>query len=145
MPIDISIHPVRELAYCRVAGGIDAQECIDSLAAYVAHPQFDPRFNFLTVTKGVQHVDGTFRSIVMAVQRSMPLIRHFTQDSLWVIHAPNDVTFGMARIVQQVVEPFSRAQLEVLRDPSEALSCAGQPETRFCQIETALGLHPETD
>lgn len=124
-----------------MSGDISVPECVDVFDAYVNHPLFDPGYIFLTETRTLKRVDANFRSMMMAIQRSMPLIRRFPGRTLAVIHAPQDQNFGMSRMLQQLVEPVSRFRLMIQREETAALACARQPETSFLDLERALGLH----
>ena len=121
-----------------MAGDASVQECVDTFAAYVHHPQFHTGLVLLTETRDLIRVETGFRGVVSAVQRSMPLLRRFPKGSRSVIHAPGDLNFGLARMLQQVVAPISPLSVEIHRDAAAALACAGQPETSFADLESAL-------
>lgn len=138
MPFHYTVHPERRLAYFRMTGDVALQECIDTFVGYVDHPQFDPACVMLTDTRNLVHVEADFRRILWAVDRTRKLFHRFPKGTLCVIHAPRDVNFGLARILQQVLEPFSPFRFEIERDQSTALALAGQAETGFDGLETAL-------
>ncbi|WP_323769074.1 hypothetical protein [Antarctobacter sp.] len=127
-----------------MSGIIDVPDAIAAFREYVGHPHFDPAFVMLTDTCQVSDVDARFRAIVGGVHRSLTLIRHFRQEARSVIYAPQDVAFGMARVLQQVVEPLSHLRFEILRDEAEALSSARQSERSFDALHTALAHAPQT-
>ncbi|SMX35955.1 hypothetical protein [Maliponia aquimaris] len=138
MGFRLSLHPARGLAYFRMVGDVALQECIDTFVSYVDHPLFDPAFVMLTDTRDLVHVDADFRRILWAVERTRKLFDRFPKGTLCVIHAPRDVNFGLARILQQVAEPFSPFRIAIERDEAAALALAGQAETGFDALETAL-------
>ncbi|WP_306043547.1 hypothetical protein [Mameliella sp. MMSF_3510] len=138
MPISYSIHPNRGLAHFRMSGTIDVPQTLGSFSDYVQNPQFDPSFVMLTDAQEVGVVDADFLGIVGGVQRAMTFLRSFPNEAFSIIYAPRDLTFGMARIMQQVVEPVSKLRFHILRDEGEALARAGQPETDFNALEQAL-------
>ncbi|MCA0954221.1 hypothetical protein LCM16_08990 [Mameliella alba] len=139
MPIEFTIFPDRSLALFRMFGVIDVSQGFTSFRDYVQHRDFSPDFIMLSDTRRVLGVDASFLGIVASVQRAHGLLQRY-QDTggLSVIHAPNDVTFGVARIMQQVTEPVSNLRFEILRDESEALAASGQPETGFDALDSAL-------
>ncbi|WP_417208380.1 hypothetical protein [Antarctobacter sp.] len=127
-----------------MTGVIDVPDAIGAFREYVEHPHFDPAFVMLTDTRQVSDVDARFRAIVGGVHRSLTLIRSFRQEARSVIYAPQDVAFGMARVLQQVVEPLSHLRFEILRGEAEALSRAGQPEPSFDALHAAFAQTPQT-
>ena len=138
MPISYSIHPDRGLAHFRMTGTIDVAQTLGSFADYVRNPLFDPSYVMLTDAQDVGAVDADFLGIVGGVQRAMPFLRSFPDEASSIIYAPRDLIFGMARIMQQVVEPVSRLRFQILRDEAEALALAGQPEADFNALDQAL-------
>ncbi|MGP6085993.1 hypothetical protein [Antarctobacter jejuensis] len=145
MPIDFQIFPERGIVFFRMVGTVDTTNSVDAFLAYTDHPDFDPSFVFLTDTTHLSHMKSDFVRIVGAVQRTMRLFSRFKKGSLCIIHAPGDVNFGMARILQQVLEPVSSFQVKVTRSDKDALTLAGQPELSFPELERALGLPATTD
>jgi len=138
MPISYSIHPDRGLVHFRMSGTIDVPQTLASFSGYVRNPLFDPSYVMLTDAQDVGAVDADFLGIVGGVQRAMTFLRSFPDEASSIIYAPRDLTFGMARILQQVVEPVSTLRFKILRDEGEALALAGQPETNFNALELAL-------
>lgn len=140
MAIHFHVCPKRRLAFFRMVGTVKTPECVDAFFDYTKHPEFNPEFPFLTTTENMTRIESNFRQVVQAVQRTKPLFSPFRKESLCVIHAPGHLSFGMARILQQVIEPVSNFRLEITRNPAEALSLAGQPERNFDALEAALGV-----
>jgi hypothetical protein len=143
IPIYYSIHPDRGLAYFRLRGPIPVKECVDTFLAYADDPLFDPGHVFLTESRSRAHIDTNFVGIVTAVQRTMLFIRSFPIETLSVIHAPVDRSFGLARILQQVMEPVSNFHFHITRLEADALAHARQPETSFSALEDALNLRAD--
>lgn len=144
MGFELSVHPERKLAFFRMLGHVPLQDCIDIFVDYVNHPLFDPAHVMLTDTRHLQGVDADFRRILWALERTRPLFGRFPKGTLSVIHAPRDVNFGLARILQQVAEPFTPFRFEIERDEEMALALAGQPEMRFDRLEAALSAAAKT-
>lgn len=138
MPVDVSIHPDRTLGLFRMTGAVDVPSVLGAFRRYVDHPQFDPDFVMLTDARHVSAVNADFRGIVGGVQRALILMRRFHKETPSVICAPNDVPFGMARILQQVAEPVSFIRFEILRAEAEALEKAGQAEHSFAALDAAM-------
>ncbi|WP_157733518.1 hypothetical protein [Antarctobacter heliothermus] len=141
MPVDVSVHPARRLALFEMHGVITVPDAIDGLRSFVEHPLFDPGLVMLTDARHVDDVVASFIGIVGGAHRSRALFCNFRQEAHNVIYAPQDVAFGMARVMQQVVEPLSYLRFDILRDETEALANAGQDELSFDALYAALS-HP---
>lgn len=145
MAIDFHISRPRGIAFFRMNGSLTVRECTEIFVDYNNHRDFDPGLTFLTDSTGLVRIDADFAQIIQAVHRSMYLLRRFRTETRAIIFAPQDRNFGIARMLQQVVEPVSRFRFEITRDEDEALTLARQPETRFADLEAALGLQPCVD
>lgn len=143
MGMSFTIHPERRLAFFRTDGTLSISEGMTAFLDYAGHPRCDTTHALLTDAGALRKVDADFQSIVMAVQNSMTMIRLFRQDTRSIIYAPEDIAFGLGRLLQQVVEPVSRFRYEITRDPAHALAAAGQPEHSFAELEANLHLQPE--
>lgn len=142
MPVEVSVHPARGLALFEMHGVMTVPDAIGGMRSFVEHPLFDPVLVMLTDARHVDDVVADFLGIVGGAHRSLALFRNFRQEAHNVIYAPQDVAFGMARVMQQVVEPLSHLQFHILRDEAEALAKAGQAEHSFDALYAALSRAP---
>ena len=144
MAIELSVHPDRALSYFRFSGSVTVQDCARIYRTYVRHPLFDKQFMMLSNTTRLDGIDATFLGIVVAAERLTATFPLFISEARSVIHAANDVTFGMARMMQQIVEPVSRFRFDIHRSEKDALLAAGQREPSFDALDAALGLNLRT-
>lgn len=142
MTIELTVHPDRGLAYFKFRGETDVAEGARAFVEYVDHPLFDPEFIMLSNTQDLESISASFTAIVMAVERLLPKMLSFRHPASSVIYAPKDVSFGMARMIQQLTEPLCRIRYQILRGDAEALLTCGQPETSFEELEQNLGILP---
>ena len=140
MPIEVTIHPERALAYLRFSGHIGVQDYARAYLAWVNHPDFSPNQVPLSNTLRLESVDATFVAMLAEIGRVAPTFHHFRDYVQAVIHAPSDVTYGVARMLQQLTEPVSRFRFDILRSEAEALQAAGQNEIDFDSFDRAVGL-----
>lgn len=138
MPITLSAHPERSLAYFRMVGTCSVGEAANSLRSWVATPGFTPAYPMLVNMEDCDAIEATFLAVVFAAERLLPTFRAFTPSGRCIICAPDDVPFGMARMVQQITEPMSNIRFEIYRNPAEALCAAHQPEADFRMLDLAL-------
>jgi len=137
MTFEFSLHDDRNLAFFRMPAQISVSGCADLLRRYVEDPRFDPRRNMLTDATGVTEIDASFLSIIVAVERLAPLLRRFPEKADSVLLVASGHSFGMARMMQQVVEPVSTLRFHITHDVAEALHLAGQPDTDLDALNAA--------
>jgi hypothetical protein len=140
MSIILTIHPERCLSYFRFYGRVDVKECADALRDYVRHPEFSTGLTMLSNTSALNHVEASFISMVMGIDRLSTIFKLFACEAHSVIHARDDIIFGMARMMQQITEPVSPFRFSICRSEAEALLLAGQPEPDFETLDHNLGL-----
>ena len=140
MPIEVTIHPDRALVYLRFSGHINVKDYARAYLTWVNHPDFSPDQTTLSNTLKLDGVDATFVEMLAEIGRVTPTFHRFRDYVQAVIHAPSDVTFGVARMLQQLTEPVSRFRFDILRSEAEALQAAGQNEPDFDSFDRAVGL-----
>ncbi|MBP0483066.1 hypothetical protein [Sagittula salina] len=140
MPINLTVHPHSCLAYYRLSGVLTVDDSARALRAWIDHPGFEPSHVMLIDMSTCDEIRVTFLGIVVAVERLLPVFDAFTRPALCVIHAPDDVAFGVARMLQQTVEPVSNICFEIHRDPPGALRAAGICLPTFDALDAGLGL-----
>lgn len=138
MSFDLTVLPDRNLAYFRIRGDTAIAEGAQAFRDYVDHPLFDPNYTMLTSASEVGDISASFTGIVMAVERLLPVFGSFHAPAHSIIHAPGDVAFGLARMIQQLTEPLSGIRYTITRNESEALQLAGQRERTMLQLNQHL-------
>jgi len=140
MSIAFTVHPDLNLAYFRLRGRTDVAECARAYTDYLKHSDFQPNHIMLTSTVDLENIDASFTRILVAVERVAPTFRLFRTETTSVIHARDDVVFGLARMLQQIVEPLSKFRFDVHRTEEMALKAAGLAYLNFAELDAHLGL-----
>lgn len=139
MAIDITVAADRGLAYFRMSGTVDTQAAAKAYTFLLEHPAFRPDLVMLTDTRHLHTINTSFLGIMAAVQRLVPLFGRYSADVQSIVHAPSDVAYGSARMLQQVAEPISPFRFSIHRTEEQALQQAAQTEASFDALEAALG------
>lgn len=109
-----AIDKSRGLAFFHFSGEMTAAEGKRVFIEYVNHPDFDPTATMITDARAVTGVSATFTEILSNVRGMPALLRLFEKGALSVILVSSEVPFGMARMLQAVLEMFSEIKLEVV-------------------------------
>ena len=139
MNVEMAINPRLRLAHFRLTGVLHTHESEDALRLYTRTPGFDPAFTLLTDARGLDGVESSFAEILGAAWRLRPVLRLFDRPVTSVILVGSDVGFGMARVMQQVIEPVSRFDFVITRDPVEAMRGAGLSDMPLTRLERDHG------
>ena len=106
-------------------GIIPVEEGRRAFLEIVAHPGFDPEIPIYVDIRAVTEVDADFPRVFMAVQAVKAEMRHFGDMSCMVILAGDGSAYGMARMLQQVVEAVARLRMRVVASMGEASALLG--------------------
>ncbi|MGB4828672.1 MAG: hypothetical protein WBP18_15640 [Paracoccaceae bacterium] len=91
----------------------------------VAHPEFDPAIPIFAVLRGVTELVADFPGIFGAVQAVRKQIKRFGPGSKCVILAGNEVHYGVARMLEQIVDAMSQLRIRVVARADEAAKALG--------------------
>ena len=91
----------------------------------INHPGFDPMVPILADLRGVTDLAVDFPGMFMAVQAVLKHIRRFSAQSKTVLLTGNDMQYGTARMLQQVVEAVSQLRFTVVDSTDEAAAKLG--------------------
>ncbi len=136
MPAEVILFPERNLALFRHVGVSLADDCISAINTFIQMPGYRPEMAHLVDLSGVTEAAVDFNSMPGLVMRAARLGHYFTQGLHCAIYAPDDVSFGFARMYQQLAEQFLPFQTGVFHDAAGALAHAGQ------DISTLDALNP---
>jgi len=136
MPGSFKIHVPKRLVFTRGWGVLVGEEVTGHALALRADPRFAPNFvqlgDFSAVTE--------FRVETKAVQ-ALALINPWGPGARRAVVAPNDESYGMARMYQ-ILTKNPPEELKVFRDFDDALRWLGL--TDWADVQAALQLEPET-
>ncbi|EEW24260.1 beta-N-acetylhexosaminidase family protein [Rhodobacter ferrooxidans] len=133
MSYSLTILPEKRLALFQFVGEMNVANCRQSFVEYVKHELFRSEYVMLVDTRGVTVAQATFSEIFAAVQSVSSLLRKFDTEALSVVLVRDDVQFGLARVLEQVLDFSSRIRMRVVYTEAEALSCASRPEATLSQ------------
>lgn len=120
-------------------GLVSVKEAKQCFLDYVAHPDFDPTYVMLTDARGVDEIDASYRDILLNVMGLIKPLRHFKDKALSVILVENDMAYGMAHMLQQVLDSVSPIRVQTVEDEVSALALIDRPEKDFTTFLAALG------
>jgi hypothetical protein len=144
MPVLLSVHHDRRLAYFRLCGIMRTIENARSMQYYLKGPDFDPGYVLLGDSSQLEDVETSFAATLAQVMLLEPMLRKMSRDTQIVMYARTEGLFGLARMLQQTVNTVTPVQYLLHRDEAAALAAARQPERSFADLRHALGLDRPT-
>ncbi len=86
----------------------------------VRHPEFNPDVWMFTDTRGVTEARFDFTGIFTGVQGVLSDMRKFSPQARSVILVAGETHFGLARMLEQIVDALAHLQIRVTATPEEA-------------------------
>lgn len=139
MGYQIRILPDRGVATFRFHGEISVSIARKAFEDYVAHPDFDPGFTMISDAREVTGLDASYRQIVANILGLARPLRRFDKEVLSVVLVGDETTYGMVRMLEQVLDFFSAIALRPVWSEAEALRLAGLPDVRFAELFAVSG------
>ncbi|WP_421703539.1 hypothetical protein [Aliiroseovarius sp.] len=134
MGYEIRIHPDLRVAQFRFFGVISVATARRAFEDYVAHPDFDPGFTMISDAREVTELDASYRRIVTNILGLARPLRRFDKGALSIVLVGDETTYGMVRMLEQVLDFFSAIQLRPVWSEEEALALAKRPEAGFAEL-----------
>ncbi len=124
MPILYSIRSKEGLVITRHFGTVGDQELIDTYRQLFNQPDYDPTYNKLVDLRATDSVERSVKSL--ECMADLVKIGHAcsTARCKTAIVAPHDLSYGLARVYQVLVED-SPEETKVFRDMPNALDWLG--------------------
>lgn len=116
MPTATSVIPDANVLYARCFGHITPDDIIDWQVESQISPNADGRFVTLVDLADITGTDMTFDDINAVYGK---LVRHYQprgQKLLLVLYAPDDLAFGMTRIMQSLTGMTDHVEVQIFRD-----------------------------
>jgi hypothetical protein len=139
---DLSFHPDHNLFLLRFSGRMTIAEGKAAFLDIMRHDGFHPDVRMLTDTRAVTEAVVDFAGIFAAVHSVLGLMSRFGPGARSVILVGNDTHFGMARMLEQVVDALARLQMRVVSSVAEGAAQVGLSEATLEQILDAEGALP---
>lgn len=134
MTCRFSIHVDQGIACFKFTDRIAIGDARQVFVEYVAHANFDPGFAMLTDARGVTGIDASFVGILTNVQGLSVPLRQFERRAVSVILVAGGTTFGMVRMLEQVLDFASKITVRIARTEASALTAAGRPDADFARL-----------
>ena len=134
MPYDYRVFPEQNFVLTRFHGTYKASEGVDWVRDYFANADFAPDRVQIFDWQHIAEFDATYASVAGMVRTISGDYARVSEGTLCVMHAPQDVSFGMARMYQQVADDVLPTQIEVARSEEEAFGIAGLDAQSFEEI-----------
>lgn len=139
MPVRFHVLPGRGLVYIRYEGHARAAESLAAFAEYMRHPDCRPGQKQLVDLGGVTSFDRDFAKLLELQARKADVFVAEGVQSLIVYHAPDELTFSMARLIERSWEPFPGVVALVQQNEADSLALLGQPEQSFADLLQSAG------
>jgi hypothetical protein len=116
----MTIRTDQRLVHFRFRDQLTVSEFRRAFLDFVESPQFDPAFLMLTDTREVDELIADFKSMFNAVQGLSRAFARFDREAKCVLLVKGDMHFGMARMLEQIVEVFSPIRIRAVQSVAEA-------------------------
>lgn len=94
----------------------------------VTHPEFEPTIPVLVDIRRVIEITADFKGVFMTVQALKAKMAALDCQTRFVVMTGEGASFGMARMLQQVVEVITQLRMTVVATSAEACAILGIPE-----------------
>jgi hypothetical protein len=128
------LHADQKVACFRFHDVLSVTSARQAFVDYVAHPDFDPGYTMLSDARDVTKIDASFISILTAVQGLSAHLSKFDKGAMSVVLVSNSTTFGMVRMLEQVLDFASRIKMRIAWTEDEALTIAGLTDADFARL-----------
>ena len=134
MPITYQVLKGHDLNYVRHFGRVSSSDITDTFSKYAADLDFRPMDDQLADLSEVTEIDIDFDQMRNVLRNVNTVYQPFPTPTRISFYAPSDLTFGMARMFQQLAEQQEGANAFVSRTQAEALACLDRPQTHFREL-----------
>jgi hypothetical protein len=118
VPVQVLIDEVRGVVHSRYSGLIQLDDVLGYMDYVRTHPVFSPNFIELSEFDPDVQLELFYNDLAVIADTSRD---PFARDTLFILVAPNDVTFGIARMYESLSE--GRPNVNVVHSMSEAEQC----------------------
>ncbi|WP_417724909.1 hypothetical protein [Salipiger sp.] len=137
MPATVRIISSRKVVYFRYHGLVTPEECMSVMSRAANAPECKPDDGHLADFSATEDFAGDFHQILRIVTHKSALDMPVVPGTPCAIYAPNDLTFGVARMYQQIAAGMLAFDVAVFRDEAGALAHLGVREPSIAAL-TAL-------
>lgn len=134
MSYHFAIHPSQKIACFRFSDRVNISEARQAFVDYVAHPDFQPDYAMLSDARAVTGIEASFVGILTNVQGLSAQLRNFEKGAVSVVLVAGATTFGMVRMLEQVLDFTSKIKMRIATTEGEALAEVGLPDADFAAL-----------
>jgi hypothetical protein len=134
MAIEYWFFPDRKLVFTRLSGHVKKHDVFRYFAAYERDTAIIPGANEIVDMGALDNLDLSFDEMRTVRLRERGYYLASPTLITCTIYAPNDNSYGMARMYQQLVATTQDHKVDLVQTEAEALAGAGQPETDFASL-----------
>ncbi|MBE9635735.1 hypothetical protein [Salipiger mangrovisoli] len=131
---EFRIFAERGLVYLNFSGETHIDECLETLTQLAKAPEWRPQYGLLVDNSRVTTYHGDFPDMQRFGEK-LEGIWAFAECTIRVAYySPSDLSFGVARMAQQVLAKRLPLDIHVFRDEAGALALLGQAETQLSEL-----------
>ena len=130
----MTIRPEKGLVHFRFRDRLTVAEFRRAFLDFAEGPGFDPTYLMLTDTRDVTELVADFQSIFNAVQGLSRVFARFDREAKCVLLVTGDTHFGMARMLEQIVEVFSPIRIKAVQTLAEASAQSGLSLAELAEV-----------
>lgn len=128
MPVETAIFARRNVAYLRFHGTIGPVDHLDGLRRVLGHPRSRMDTAQLADFTSVDHIYTDFMQTLTLVRLEAQLAQKVRPGTRYALFAPDDLSFGAARMFHQIAETVLPYHFDVFSRQQPALAHIRQPE-----------------
>ncbi|MBN9889010.1 hypothetical protein [Salipiger abyssi] len=128
MAVDVSVFESRNLAYARFHGNVTPVDNLRAFDSILTDPRTRADTAHLADLSAVNDMETDFLQTLSLVATQTRLTGRVLPGTRYAVFAPDDLTFGAARMFHQIAETALPYQIEVFRREAPALAHLRQPE-----------------
>ena len=110
----------RRLFVLSIRDRMTTEDGRQALLALLDHPEFEPTIQVLVDIRQVTEIAADFKSIFAVVQVLKTRMGRFDRGTRFVVMTGEGASFGMARMLQQVVDVITQLRMTVVATGAEA-------------------------
>lgn len=134
MSVTFQILPRRGLVYVRYEGFARLADSFAAFGQYAAHPDRRPGQKQLVDLAGLTGLEKDYAKLFELQAKKAEVFLAGEAQTLLVYHAPNELSYGMARMILRSWEPIRSVIPLIQQTEAGALELLGQPETSFAEM-----------
>ncbi|MCA0871991.1 hypothetical protein LCL97_14220 [Seohaeicola saemankumensis] len=134
MPVSFRILPNRGLVYVRYEGFAKLDDSFAAFAEYAQHPDRKPGQKQLVDLEQITGMEKDYAKLMALQAAKADTYVEGGAQTLLVYYAPNELSYGMARMILRSWEPIRSVVPVIQQTEAGALEILGQREHSFAEM-----------